>query len=292
MAQYIFWIVAGIAFGVANVIPGVSGGTIAVIFGVYERIIGFASHIRSRFRQDWKFVLFLGIGMGIGILGFAKFMDWVLSNYPALANSFFVGVMLGSLPMLAKKAFQVTLKNSDKTAWRFSPSSCVCMLVTLGVMIFMFVFQPEETAAMARDYVWTDAVKMFLIGVVAAVCMIIPGISGSFVLVMLGSYEEIVSLVSRCLDHALAFDIAGLLTCWPIIPFAFGVLAGVIYCSKLIQFLMDRFSSQTYGAILGFVLGSILMIFPGFAALNWLAVLLMLVGIAAILLFEHFSPAD
>lgn len=287
MGQYVYWLIAGVLFGVANVIPGVSGGTMAVVFGIYERIIGFASDIRGRFKEDWKFILTLGIGAGVGILAFARFMGWVLDTCPALADAFFMGVILGSLPMLAKKAFK------GKKKWRFRPSAVICALVTLAIMVCMFLFKTEETAAEAVVYTWKDGLWMLVLGAITTTCMIVPGISGSFVLVLLGGYGKIVALVNQCTSLAAEGRFGDLIGCWPVIPFAIGALAGVIYCSKLIKFLLSKYEKATYGAIFGFVLGSVLVIFPGFSAMgDWRAWLLLLLGIAAIAACDRFGAKE
>ena len=114
MMQHLFFILAGILFGLANVIPGVSGGTMAVVFGVYERLIGILSDPIKGIKKEWKFLIVFGLGAGIGILAFGKLMNWVLERYPAQAAMFFIGVILGSLPMLFRNAFMPGGKGDQK----------------------------------------------------------------------------------------------------------------------------------------------------------------------------------
>ena len=131
MSHDLFMVLVGVMFGLANVIPGVSGGTIAVVFGIYERLIGVIADFRHQWKKELRFLITFGLGAGIGILIFGKLMNWVLTNYPSLAQSFFIGVILGSIPMIAKKALYQGKK------LRVGVSNVLPGLITLGAMIVM-----------------------------------------------------------------------------------------------------------------------------------------------------------
>lgn len=271
MFQYAFFFVAGLVFGLANVIPGVSGGTMAVVFGIYERLIGLIANFRTQWKKDLGFIIPLGLGAGIAILAFGKVMDWVLTYYPALANSFFVGVIIGSLPMLFQKAWRTA-----KGAWKIRVSNILPMLVTLGIMLWMTFTTPAEAAATEVVFGLGTALKMLLFGAVATACMIIPGISGSFVMVMLGAYSIVINAIANLNFLLLA-------------PFALGALIGLFGCAKLIRFLLKKYEMATYSAILGFVIGSIPAVFPGFGAMSIGAVICLIAGVAAIVLCNKFG---
>lgn len=278
MKEHLFHLIAGIVFGLANVIPGVSGGTMAVVFGIYERLIGLIANLRTKLKQELPFILVFGVGAGLGILGFGNVMEWVLANHPVVANAFFIGVILGSLPML----FKLTLATEQKRAalnWR----SILPCLITFAIMIPMALSGDTEEAKAAAQAVeggnfLLNTLKYLLCGVVASSCMIIPGISGSFVMLLMGMYGTIISAVAN-LNFAV------------LIPFAIGALLGLMYCAKLIKWLLAKYAVPTYSAILGFVVGSVLCIFPGWSNMLQLApILACVVGFAAITLCNKYSP--
>lgn len=274
MFQYLYLFIAGLVFGLANVIPGVSGGTMAVVFGIYERLINLIANFRTQWKKEIGFILSMGAGAGIAILAFGKVMDWVLANYPAMASSFFVGVIVGSLPMLLKKTYR-TARNT----WKINIGNILPMLVTLGIMIWMTLSGDAESAAREIPFTVGNAVMMVVYGIVAAACMIIPGISGSFVMVMIGAYGAVINAVATLNVLLLA-------------PFGIGALIGVFGCAKLIRFLLARYEMPTYSAILGFVIGSIPAVFPGWNAIGIGAVICFAAGLAAILICNKISPEE
>lgn len=271
MFQYAFLFVAGVVFGLANVIPGVSGGTMAVVFGIYERLIGLIADFRKKWKQELGFIIPLGLGAALAILLGGKAMDWVLENHPALANSFFLGVIVGSLPMLVSKTFR-----AGKRTWKVNAGNVIPFFVTLAIMLWMTFAGEGESVAREMSFSVVNALLLLFYGVVAAACMIIPGISGSFVMVMIGAYGAVINAVAT-LNIPL------------LIPFAIGALIGIFGCAKLIRFLLSKFEMPTYSAILGFVVGSIPAVFPGWSSIGIGAILCFAVGLAAILLCNHFS---
>ena len=239
MSHDLFMVLVGVMFGLANVIPGVSGGTIAVVFGIYERLIGVIADFRHQWKKELRFLITFGLGAGIGILIFGKLMNWVLTNYPSLAQSFFIGVILGSIPMIAKK----TLYQGKKL--RVGVSNVLPGLITLGAMIVMAVMGTGDQSAteMTGSY-FSQCVRLVIWGIVAMSCMIIPGISGSFVMLLLGTYTTITTAISE-------FNFVIL------IPIALGCAVGILGGAKVIKFLLQRYPQATYFTILGLVVGSI-----------------------------------
>ena len=270
MLGHAYIVFVGILFGLANVIPGVSGGTMAVVFGVYERLINIVANLKTMWKKELPFLLEFGIGAGIGIVGFGKVMDWVLAHYPVEASCFFIGVILGSIPML----IGLTFKGEGKHAkWQVSFSNILPMLITFGIMIPMALNNTEaaKVGAVAREitgFNLVDELLFVVYGVIAVTTMIVPGISGSFVMLLLGFYGTIINAVAT-----LNFLV--------LVPFAIGCLIGVIFTTKLIKWLLNRFPTQSYSAILGFVFGSILCIFPGWSnVLNVWPILMIAAGFA------------
>ena len=238
--------------GVANVIPGVSGGTMAVVFNIYDRLIGVITLNVKKIVSEWKFILPLVAGMGLGILLFSKAITFLFQNYPVQTNWFFIGIILGSIPMILKRML-VASRNGTSTGTGGLPLSVVvCGLVALGVMAVMTYLEVSDAGAPIQTELTPLLAAKLVVGLACGtIAMIIPGISGSFLMLVVGIYSTVIAAISD-------FNIPLL------IPAAIGGVLGLLGGAKLVRFLMARVPAQTYGTIMGLVLGSILVIFPGF----------------------------
>lgn len=237
---------AGIVVGIANVIPGVSGGTMAVIFGVYDRLISIISFNIKKIFSEWKFWLPLGIGMGAGIVLFSKLVDFLFERYPVYTCFFFVGIIAGSLPLIYKRCI-----NSAEEQKLPSSGVCVCIALALVIMVFLSLFNTES---LSEGVVYTElslalGLKLFAGGALAAIAMIIPGISGSFLMLVLGIYATIIRAVAD-LNVMLLLTVAA------------GIVVGLFSGAGLVRLLMAKVPFHTYGVILGLIAGSILAVFP------------------------------
>lgn len=248
----------GIIFGIANVIPGVSGGTIAVVFGIYDRLINVITINVKKIFKEWKFLLPLGLGVVVGIILFSKLIALLFERYPVQTNWFFIGIILGSIPMIYKRIMSADgiehTEPADSKKKRLVPafSSVVCCLVAFGIMIVMaFVEVSEAGSVVQTELTLSLAVRLFIGLALAAIAMIIPGISGSFLMLVVGVYGTIIAAIA---DFNMPLLLVG----------CAGAVAGLIGGAGLVRFLMKTLPSQTYGAILGLVMGSVLVIFPGF----------------------------
>lgn len=283
LGQVLYRVFIGIIIGFANVIPGVSGGTAMVVFGVYERIILFLTDIRHRLKEDWKFFLPIGVGMAISILFFGSVMDVLLQKHEALTQTFFIGVIVFSVPMIFREAFAGKRDRSKDLL------CVVIFLVVVALMVVMAVIKTDtdqqkavieagveqgEVAVSGGSWL-LEAIKMVGCGALGCATMIIPGISGSLVMVIIGVYGEIMAAL-----HTLNLAV--------LVPFAIGCLLGLFFCAELIRFLLKRYPRQTYSAILGFVVGSVFPIFPGWAYIA--PVIAFGVGAAAIVICDKFAP--
>lgn len=246
--KYFIDILKGAVVGIANIIPGVSGGTMAVITGIYEKLIDIIgnifSHLKSwtKLKEDLKFIIPIGIGAVVGIVAFSKVLEWLLDSYEMPTLYCFLGLIIGSLPLIFKNA-------NDKG---FNIKYIIPFVITTALMILLNMISVDETILVEFGKTPIDMLKLVGYGFVAAGTMIIPGISGSMVLMIMGIYNAILAAVS-------SLDITVL------IPFAIGVGIGIIIVSKIIDMLLAKFYGYTYYAILGFIIGSIIFIFPGFA---------------------------
>ena len=287
MMQNLFFVLAGVLFGLANVIPGVSGGTMAVVFGVYERLIGILSDPIKGIKKEWKFILVFGVGAVIGILAFGKLMNWLLERYPSQSAMFFVGVILGSLPMLFKSSFM----QGGKV--HLTAGTLIAFLAGFAIMIPMIAAgNTDEAKAAAKAGAALGSVNvgqallMLLYGVIASSTMIIPGISGSFVMLLLGVYGKIIAAVAALTSSNLMSAVILLL------PFGIGVVLGLVFCSKLIKFLLNKYPAITYAAIFGFVVGSIGCVFPGFKNVDLIGVIALIAGIVVLWACDRLAPEN
>ena len=240
----------GIILGVANIIPGVSGGTLAVVFNIYDRIIGLISLNIKKIFSEWKFILPIGLGMVAGIIGFSKVITFLFENYPMQTNLFFVGIIAGSIPLVLRKINSSIQETQVKKNKKPYVSTVISFLVALAIMIVMAFFKDISGSSI----IYTElSVKLFftlmISGAVGAVAMIIPGISGSFLMLALGTYATIIGSLSD-------FNIPLM------IPTAIGILLGLLCGAYLVRTLMEKVPAQTYGSILGLVVGSIFTVFP------------------------------
>ena len=246
MLNYIKKIIAGIAVGIANVIPGVSGGTIAVVFGVYSDLIGAASLNIKTIKANFKIYLCLFGGMGLGALLFARLFKLVYERFPIQTNFFFVGLIVGSIfiifDLVREKEKESSFTKVSKIVWFF-----------IGLSIMLALYFSKGAAASSAAAIETlslgNFILLFLIGFAGAAAMVIPGISGSFLLLILGAYYTVIKAVTD-------FNIPVL------IPIGLGVLTGFILSARLIGFLMEKFPKITYAFILGLVAGSIRHMLP------------------------------
>ena len=239
----------GIILGVGNVIPGVSGGTIAVVFNIYDRLINVISLNIKKIISEWKFLLPLGLGMVAGIIGFSKVITFLFENYPMQTNLFFVGIIAGSIPLIYRK---IKSSMNEISSEKKKPylSTIICFVISLAIMIVMTVFKDFSGSSVIYTELSGSLFLLLLVsGALGAVAMIIPGISGSFLLLAIGTYATVIGSLSD-------FNIPLM------IPTAFGILIGLLFGAYLVRLLMEKTPSQTYGAIFGLVIGSIFTVFP------------------------------
>ncbi len=243
--EYLILILKGMIIGVANIIPGVSGGTLMIILGLYEEIISTISHFFRDFKKSLKLVIPLGIGMILSILLLSKLISVCLKNYPFPTTLFFIGLILGGLPLLWNKS------KAAKGNWK----NWVVFAITFAIVV-TFAFLKSGTYVVSFENLgFFSYLMLFVIGMISAATMVVPGISGSFVLMLLGYYEPIVNTIKDLTNFSLLTHNLLIL-----IPFGLGILVGIILVAKLIEYLFNRYPIKTYYGVLGFVLASIVAI--------------------------------
>ena len=235
---------SGMVIGIANAIPGVSGGTMAVVLNVYDRLIALVSLNLKKVLRDLPFALLLVAGAGTGIVLFAKIMSGLFDSYPVPTTWFFMGLIVGSIPFIARRT-----RGTGSV-----PVKSVLGTIAVVVMIITAFFRPDEGAGQAITALDPAVFQfLFLASVAAAAAMIVPGLSGSFIFLMLGAYRTVIRAVS---DMNLPI----------LLPVALGAGAGLLAGAALIRFFLARRLDMVYAVILGLVVGSLVPVFPGLPA--------------------------
>jgi putative membrane protein len=235
---------SGMVIGIANAIPGVSGGTMAVVLNVYDRLIVLVSLNLKKVLRDLPFALLLVAGAGTGIVLFAKIMSGLFDSYPVPTTWFFMGLIVGSIPFIARRT-----RGTGSV-----PVKSVLGTIAVVVMIITAFFRPDEGAGQAITALDPAVFQfLFLASVAAAAAMIVPGLSGSFIFLMLGAYRTVIRAVS---DMNLPI----------LLPVALGAGAGLLAGAALIRFFLARRPDVVYAVILGLVVGSLVPVFPGLPA--------------------------
>ena len=244
LKDYLGLTARGFAMGSADVVPGVSGGTMAFILGIYEELINSikdmvnptAIQLLVRFKLKealdvlpWKFLLAVGIGILLAILSLARFLEWMLENHPALLWSFFFGLVIASIFTVSKRVK------------RWGVTTTVSVVIGAIVAYIIVGLVPAKTP----DTPWF----LFLSGVLAICAMILPGISGAFILVLLGKYEYVLSAVNDR-DILTLFIVAA------------GAAVGIVTFAQILGWFFKRYHDTTVAVLMGFMVGSLRKIWP------------------------------
>lgn len=227
----------GLCVGGTMLVPGVSGGSMAMILGIYDKLITSVSSFFACKKRNALFLLLFALGGGAGMLLFANPLLYLLQRYPLVLRWFFIGAVAGSTPMMLKKA------QIHSVSWRLP----VFLLVGFSA-VALFSILPAADASGAEN---PGALFLICAGLVAAVALVLPGISVSYLLLMMDMYNTVIQSISRLYLPYL-------------LPLGAGVLLGIILTTKLLERAMEKHPQQTYLLILGFVLGSLPELFPGF----------------------------
>lgn len=241
--DYVTLALKGMAMGAADVVPGVSGGTIAFIVGIYDELINSIKSINGhslkllftgKLLAFWKaingnFLLSILLGIGISVFSLAKLITWLLDTHPIMVWAFFFGLVLASTWFVSK----------DIKEWNVK--TVVSFIVGAAIAYYITVATPAETP--------TNLLFIFLCGAIAICAMILPGISGSFILVLLGKYFYIMDAVKELKLGILAV-------------FAAGALIGITSFSRVLSFALARFRNCTLAVLTGFMLGSLNKVWP------------------------------
>lgn len=230
----------GFLMGVSDIVPGVSGGTIAVLLGIYDRLIG---AINGLFSKDWKrhlgFLIPLGIGAGLALFSLSHLMEWLLIVHPVPTFFAFIGLIIGVLPFLFHES-------GAKTHFRLIHY----LLLLAGIIILVLLPEAQGSEEVIAERNFGVYATLFFAGFLASAAMILPGISGSFILLIMGVYLTVINGLKE-LDIMLILVVGS------------GILIGLITMSKVIHYFLTNYRTGTFALIIGLVIGSIFVIFPG-----------------------------
>jgi putative membrane protein len=285
LKDYLLIATKGIGMGAADVVPGVSGGTIAMIVGVYQELIDSIKSIdgaslklllKGKIGEFWKavngtFLLSIVTGILISVFSLAKIITYLLAVYPILVWAFFFGLVMASTLFVAKEV--------ERWNWK----KTLCFIIGAVAAFYITVATPAQTT----DSLWF----VFLCGAIAICAMILPGISGSFILVLLGKYDYVLGAV-KSLNVSV------------MIVFACGALLGITSFSHLLSYVLKRYHDITIAVLSGFMLGSLNKVWPWKEPLEsnplmeankapdefvWQAITLMVVGFGIVYVLEMIS---
>ena len=305
--KFLEHIIIGIIIGISNIVPGVSAGTMFVILGIFKKlidqvglcidevkkmlknitkfkekdggIIAVGIMFKNIFNSQKTFLIPIAIGMVFAIYFIAKLFSILNPEQIMYRNYIFLGLILGGIPALFKELKKGTdIQNINKR------KANIYLFMFIGFLIMLIVYILKINGIGLRKVGYEElsiamAIPLFLVGAIAAASMVIPGISGSMVVLILGYYELMTISISKL---NMVF----------IIPFAIGILVGIMAILKLIKYLLDNHYTKTYSCIVGFVVGSLLMVFPGLPTniMGYvITIVCIIIGLFASYMIEKYS---
>ena len=268
MFSIIRFVLIGIVIGMANVIPGVSGGTLAVVFNVYDQFVNAITFNLKKIWGNRRFVFPILGGMALGVLIFSKLISVLYTHFPFQTNCFFTGLIIGSIPLLFSLMIKGGQKKSEEKKESLTKlrivSLILCALAGFALLVTFNYLEKAFDKTAVENMILPElsaalVLRIFIAGFIGAIAMIIPGISGSLLMLMMGVYTIIITaipalFVPETMVHAFLL----------LIPNGIGVLIGLLCGAKAISFLLKKLPHQTYAVIFGLICGSIIVVFPGF----------------------------
>lgn len=280
LITYLKDIFKGVVIGVANAIPGVSGGTMMVSMGIYDDIIYCITHLFKQFKASVMRLLPYIIGMAVGIVGLAFAITFLDKTFPFQTRMVFIGLILGGIPVLWKR-IQGGMEKEKKEG--LSLGHILVFLIFFALILVIQYLGGQETKDAALSVNPGALAVLFFVGIIASATMVIPGVSGSMMLMIMGYYYPVLNLIKDFIGgvvHAQWDSVIHVTIL--LVPFGLGVVFGIFAIAKLIEILMSCFESLTYSGILGLVAASPVVILMGMT-FN-LSVIVVVTGIIAMIL--------
>lgn len=240
-------ILKGMVIGLANIIPGVSGGTMAVSMGIYDKLIHCITHLFKEFKKSVLFLLPIFIGAGLALVALPFVIEKMFASFPLQTNFLFIGLIIGGLPAIWGK-----VKGN-----RIGVGHIIVFLVFFAIVAGMAALGETEGNSVALDTGFLSMVKLFFVGIIAAATMVIPGVSGSMMLLLMGYYHPILEVITTFIRSLIVFDIHGItrgLTL--LVPAGIGVVLGIFGIAKLVEIVFEKYPLYAYSAIIGLIIAS------------------------------------
>lgn len=237
----LLYFLKGAIIGIATLIPGASGGTMAIILGIYDDLV----HAVGSFFADWeknlRFLLTVGLGGIFSLLIFSPILEKALTAYPHEMQFLFMGFIVGGLPVLYRKSISVG---------KGSKTDLIFLIIGLILILILTTTEPNAIIRSAGSNGLAGMLFLLVAGIIIAVALVLPGLSASYMLLVLGLYSITLHAVNTL---SIAF----------LIPLGCGILIGTLGTAKAVERLLQKYPGRTYMAIIGFVLGSLIPVFPG-----------------------------
>lgn len=241
MKEKIILILKGFIVGLGKVIPGVSGAMLAITLGIYDKCIEAISNFTKRVKDNILLLFYIGIGLIMSIGLFSNMVIYLLNNHYFLTMCFFIGLIIGGLPKMYSES-KVKIKNIKNIAF---------IIITFFIMVLVTSVNANYTIKMEANFI-----SLIGLGFLEAFAMVVPGISGTALLMLVGYYDLVILRFSQILNIMTLFE-----TIEFFIPFGLGMLLGVLIISKIINYFFKVHPIETYCIIFGLILSSIYMMF-------------------------------
>lgn len=264
----------GAVIGIANIIPGVSGGTMAVSMGIYDRLIHCITHLFQEFKKSVLFLFPILLGAAAALVASAFGLEYLFGNYPVPTNLLFIGLILGGLPAMCKK-----VKGNKVKA-----GHVISFLIFFALVTGLALLGEKEGAAADLSFNLLNVIKLFFVGMIASATMVIPGVSGSMILLLIGYYHPIIETISSFIRALAAFDINGILNGMAVlVPAGIGIIVGIFAIAKLIEIIFEKFPMYAFWAIIGLIVASpIAVVLMNLASFSGVTVLTALVSVVTL----------
>ncbi len=249
-------ILKGMVIGIANAIPGVSGGTMMVSMGIYDKLIHCLTHLFKEFKKSVKFVAPIILGAALGVVLLSAVIEKMFTFIPIQTNLLFIGLIVGGLPMMMNQ-----IKGK-----KLGIGAILGFIIFFVLVVGLAALGETEGQAADVTFGFVNCIKLFGVGIVAAATMVIPGVSGSMMLMIMGYYQVIIETINDMVKALIHFDIPGILTgCGVLIPVAVGAIIGIFAIAKLVELLFEKAPTVAYSCIIGLIVASPVAI----VLMNW-----------------------
>ena len=252
----------GLAIGSGAILPGISSGVLCVVFGIYEKLLDSVLNFFENIKENFKFIFPIALGGISGIILFGNVLNYLFYSYPIQIKSIFIGLILGSIPSLIKD-----VNSKDKFKLRY----LLYLILSFLVGLFLIFLENKLQTNIVYNY---NFCYLIFCGILMSIGVIVPGISSTIILMLLGVYSTYLYSVSNIYLPVL-------------IPIAIGLVIGSFICMKITKILLNKYYSQTFYSIIGFTLGSIFILWPGLNGNinNIISLFCIIIGIAIINIF-------